>query len=76
MNNDMNAFELSDAQLEEITGAGTSIGSPQIGINLNVQTNIGIAPTTGVAIGAGLKLDGAKLNLGNLGLLGNTNKQQ
>ncbi len=76
MKNDSNISDLSDEQLEEITGARTSIGSPQIGINLTVQTTLGIAPTIGIALGGGLKLDGAQLHLGNLGLLGNTNKQQ
>jgi hypothetical protein len=77
MNNDMNAFELSDEQLEEVTGAGITI-SPQIGINTNIQLNVATAPTLGVAVGiganTGLNLKGANLNLGNSGLLGNTNK--
>jgi hypothetical protein len=77
MTNDMNAFELSDEQLEEITGAGNGgiTISPQIGINTNVQLNIANAPTIGVAVGAGLNIKGAKLNLGNTGLLGNSNNQ-
>jgi len=74
MTNDMNAFELSDEQLAEITGAGITI-SPQIGINTNIQLNVANAPTVGVAVGAGLNLKGANLNLGNNGLLGNSNKQ-
>jgi len=73
MTNDMNAFELSDDQLAEVTGAGSTIGSPQIAINNSVQLNIGIAPTTGVVVGGGLNLKGAQLNLGNNGLLGNLN---
>jgi hypothetical protein len=76
MTHDMNELELSDEQLAEVTGAGSGITiSPQIGINTNVQLNIANAPTIGVAVGAGLNLKGANLNLGNTGLLGNTNKQ-
>jgi hypothetical protein len=77
MNNDMNAFELSDEQLAEITGAASSLVnvSPQIGINTNIQLNLANAPTVGVAVGTGLNLKGANLNLANLGQLGNTNKQ-
>jgi len=77
MTNDMNAFELSDEQLAEVTGAGDIVISPQIAINNNVQINTAIAPTTAVVISvggsAGLKLDGAHLDLGNSGLLGNLN---
>jgi len=76
MANDMNAFELSDEQLEEVTGGNGGITiAPQIGINTNVQLNIANAPTIGVAVGAGLNIKGAKLNLGNAGLLGNSNNQ-
>ncbi len=76
MNNDMNAFELSDEQLAEVSGGSliSNVGNPQIGINNNIQLNIAVAPTTGIAIGSGLKLAGAKLNLGNNGVLGNINK--
>lgn len=77
MSNDMNAFELSDEQLAEVSGGSliSNVGNPQIGINNSVQLNLAVAPTTGVAIGGGLKLAGANLNLGNGGLLGNLNKQ-
>jgi hypothetical protein len=75
MTHDMNEIELSDEQLAEVTGANGITISPQIGINTNVQLNIASAPTIGVAVGAGLNLKGANLNLGNTGLLGNTNKQ-
>jgi hypothetical protein len=76
MINDMNASELSDEQLATVAGGGSLIGNvgnplTQIGINTNVQLNIGIAPTTAVVVGDGLKLSGANLNLGNTGLLGN-----
>ena len=76
MANDMNAFELSDEQLEDVTGAGGGITiSPQIAINTNIQLNNAIAPTVGVAVGSHLDLKGANLNLGNTGILGNSNKQ-
>jgi hypothetical protein len=70
MINDMNALELSDEQLAEVTGGGSPV--TQIGINTNIQLNIGIAPTTAVVVGGGLELSGANLNLGNAGLLGNS----
>jgi len=77
MSNDMNAFELNDEQLAEVAGAGGSlisnVGNPQIGINNSVQLNVAVAPTVGIAVGGGLKLAGAHLNLGNGGILGNLN---
>jgi hypothetical protein len=74
MTNDMNAFELSDEQLEEVTGAGITV-SPQIAITNNIQLNVAAAPTIGVAIGSGLNIKGATLGLSNTGLLSNSNKQ-
>jgi hypothetical protein len=74
MTNSINSFdELSDEQLAGITGASGITVAPQINVATNVQLNIANAPTIGVAIGAGLNLKGANLNLGNGGLLGNTN---
>jgi hypothetical protein len=75
MTNDMNAFELSDEQLEEITGAGSGLVNinNQIGVNVNLQLNNVTAPTVGVAVGTGLNLKGANANLGNFGNLANTN---
>ena len=75
MTNDMNAFELSDEQLEEVNGAGSINVSPQVALNINVQNNIAVAPTIGVAVGSGLNLKGANLNLGNLGKLDSANNQ-
>jgi hypothetical protein len=80
MANDMNAFELSDEQLAEITGAGGGITiSPQINVATNVQLNNIVSPTTGIVVGVGdkvgLNLKGADFHVGNTGLLSGINKQ-
>jgi hypothetical protein len=70
-----NQFELSDEQLAEVTGAGNITVTPQIALNVNVQNNVAVAPSTATAISVGgnatAALKGAQLKLSNSGLLGN-----
>jgi hypothetical protein len=80
MINDMNAFELSDEQLEEVTGGSlvdiNTVIAPQF--NITTQTTNVIAPTTGVVVGlggnTGLQLLGSQIKAGNGSLLGNSFK--
>jgi hypothetical protein len=72
-----NQFELSDEQLAEVTGAGNITISPQIAVNTNVQTVVGVAPSFATAVSVGgnatAALKGAQLKLNNGSLLGNIN---
>jgi hypothetical protein len=76
MNNNMN--ELSDEQLAEIAGADGSlvsnVGNTELAIINNVQVNVAVAPTVGIALGSALNIAGAHIGLGNNGLLSALNK--
>jgi hypothetical protein len=80
MTNEINAFELSDEQLVEVTGGKSTIDITQLAGNLGLQTNAVDASTNAALIGGGKKsnnalgVQGSTNNIGNLFVGINSNK--
>jgi len=65
MNNDMTTIELSDEQLEIVSG-GTNFSEHGVNVNIDVPLNINVSPTVNVALfSQNVRQSGADVDLQN-----------
>jgi len=65
MNNDMTTIELSDEQLEIVSG-GTNFSEHGVNVNIDVPLNINVSPTVNVALfSQNVRQSGANVDLQN-----------
>jgi hypothetical protein len=67
-----NEFELSDEQLAEVSGAGTTFNAAQFAANFGTQTNLVDGSTTATLVGGGKKSNSELLVQGSTNHVGNT----
>jgi hypothetical protein len=65
MNNDMNTMELTDEQLEIVSG-GTNFSQHGVNVNVDVPLNITVSPTVNLALfSQNVRQSGANVDLQN-----------
>jgi hypothetical protein len=65
MNNDMTTIELSDEQLEIVSG-GTNFSEHGVNVNIDVPLNINVSPTVNLALfSQNVRQSGANVDLQN-----------
>jgi len=67
-----NEIELSDEQLAEVSGAGSTFNAAQFAANFGSQTNIVNGSTTGILVGGGKNSNSELLVQGSTNNVGNT----
>jgi hypothetical protein len=65
MNNEMTTIELTDEQLEGVSG-GTNFSKHGVNVNIDVPLNINVSPTVNLALfSENVRQSGANVNLQN-----------